>query len=1324
MTSGRSATTSQVGQALGLRAATVQAYARNGRIPFDLTPGGHRRFNIGEVRAALAGAADTAAETDRRRPRGWLADALDLSHWSETREAQHQAPRLLRKLVLATSTGLRALSVRVDEGVQLPGWDLVVEADNYTRWVPEGTSAWEIGTGEDVTSKANNDYDRRSTDPLGLDPSETAYLFVTTRRWERRDAWAAAKRREGRWRDVRAYDSDNLEEWLEAAPAVHAWITQQIGRSPDDVEPLGFAWQKWTQRTAPPLPRSVLLQQREELVGRLLASLAGQPTSVGVQAGTQDEALGLVLATLVAPDLGDAEQLEARTLVVHTADAWAQILQQSEAPLILIPTFDSPQTSEAVDLDHHVLAPLEAGGGARGEVLEVPRLRRQVLLEGLIEAGLPEHEAERLARIGRRSLMALRRQLAVNAQFARPDWAHPDNLNEPVVALLAGSWRDDEEGDREVLGALAGGGYEEFMARLQRWAAENDPVARRSGATWYIVSREDAWELLGRSILDRHFNALREVALNVLAKADPVFELDVDRRWAADIYGKRSRWSLTLRTGIAETLAVIGTRAGTQVMLGTATGQTYVDSIVREILGQANRDGSATLWKSLSNHLPLLAEASPSRFLDAVDEGLFGDTPVLSQVFDPETERSLFGSPTHTGLLWALETLGWSSTYLHRVAALLARLASVDVNEESRWVNRPRNSLREIFLPWRPETTASLDVRLESLDLVVETDAAVGWTLLLSLLPKHHDNAFQSHRPVWREWSPEDRAAVTNAEYFRHVTWLVGRLLGLAENFTDRWIDLMEAMPNLPIEERCRVTDALERVFEDPVEDPRPMIAVLRKLVARHRRFPAADWSLPSSELDRLEMLLQATRLEDPVERLAWLFAPWPDLALPEIDDYDERRQRITEEQQRAMREVLSTGLTEDLWRLAGSCPAGRVAGEVLASVADKDRDVVPLVNSAIDDRRALASGYVSGRFREKGWDWADGVLESLELLQGPEEQASFLLSLWADARTLEWVERLGEEVSARYWERMYPYIHVADERSVEHAARKLCDAGRASDAVVLIATALHGSTELGVAHDVVVSTLTAVGDISDVSDYGMFPYYTSQLLDWLVRHGNVDRSTLASLEWRYLEILDDRDPSVLFDELRSNPGFFAELVSWIYVPDDDVGGDEHETREVLNRAALAHSLLSRWRTPPGVSRGVLKGAVLERWVMEARERLAEQRRVKAGDLAIGKILQRTPGDDIGWPAVPVKRLLEALRNPDIEHSMEIEAYNSRGVTMKSPMEGGASEWALARRYRDWQAVSSRYPRTSALLGRIAESWEADARREDQSATLREDLGR
>jgi len=49
----RHLTTAQLAAQLGLKPATVQMYAREHDIPFDETPGGHRRFNVDEVRAAL-----------------------------------------------------------------------------------------------------------------------------------------------------------------------------------------------------------------------------------------------------------------------------------------------------------------------------------------------------------------------------------------------------------------------------------------------------------------------------------------------------------------------------------------------------------------------------------------------------------------------------------------------------------------------------------------------------------------------------------------------------------------------------------------------------------------------------------------------------------------------------------------------------------------------------------------------------------------------------------------------------------------------------------------------------------------------------------------------------------------------------------------------------------------------------------------------------------------------------------------------------------------------------------------------------------------------
>lgn len=65
----RTATTAEVAEVLHLSPATVQLYAREGRIPFDKTPGGHRRYDVAEVQLALAPADDDDVTLELGRPR-------------------------------------------------------------------------------------------------------------------------------------------------------------------------------------------------------------------------------------------------------------------------------------------------------------------------------------------------------------------------------------------------------------------------------------------------------------------------------------------------------------------------------------------------------------------------------------------------------------------------------------------------------------------------------------------------------------------------------------------------------------------------------------------------------------------------------------------------------------------------------------------------------------------------------------------------------------------------------------------------------------------------------------------------------------------------------------------------------------------------------------------------------------------------------------------------------------------------------------------------------------------------------------------------------
>jgi hypothetical protein len=68
----RTATTEQIAAALHVRPATVRKYAREHRLPFDLTPGGHRRFDVDEAVTAMRG-----ERPDRTAGRGSDLPLLD-----------------------------------------------------------------------------------------------------------------------------------------------------------------------------------------------------------------------------------------------------------------------------------------------------------------------------------------------------------------------------------------------------------------------------------------------------------------------------------------------------------------------------------------------------------------------------------------------------------------------------------------------------------------------------------------------------------------------------------------------------------------------------------------------------------------------------------------------------------------------------------------------------------------------------------------------------------------------------------------------------------------------------------------------------------------------------------------------------------------------------------------------------------------------------------------------------------------------------------------------------------------------------------------------
>ena len=488
--------------------------------------------------------------------------AKDLEEWADTLDARGTLPELVRRLIRAASKDIGLMEFPAQEQVQRPGWDGIVEAATANAFVPEGTSGWELGVAKNPQKKAEEDFAKRARIPDGLDRESITFVFVTPRKWQKKAEWRQAKAGLRVWKDVRVYDSASLEEWLEQTPAVDAWLAGLVNKKPKGLISIDDYWANLQATTDPSLKPEVFLASREDAVKKLEAWLDGPPGALVIEARSPADAIDFVAAYSRTPSR--AELFAARALIVDDRDAWRDVAASADAELLLIPSpsfvVEPEKVAEAVRQGHRVLVYSSQTPREHVATLQLPRAYRFDLEKALRSSGLDDEKASRCAREAGGSLTVLKRLLGRYAATTEPEWSRPPEARSLVPMLLAGSWDENSERDRSAIERLAGYPYSVVAATAARWLKAPDSPLRRAGSRWNLVSRDDSWYLLVRMVLPEDIRRFEEVALEVLADDDPTCARPVDERWQARVQKNAARYSQALRSGVAETLALLAAR--------------------------------------------------------------------------------------------------------------------------------------------------------------------------------------------------------------------------------------------------------------------------------------------------------------------------------------------------------------------------------------------------------------------------------------------------------------------------------------------------------------------------------------------------------------------------------------------------------------------------------------------------------------------------------------------------------------------------------------------------------------------------------------------
>ena len=937
---------------------------------------------------------------------------------------------------------------------------------------------------------------------------------------------------------------------------------------------------------------------------------------------------------------------------------------------------------------------------------------------------------DRLARESGRSPTVLRRRLSKIPGVREPAWAgDAQTARKLLPTALVGAWRSSSPADREIVRNLT---QAEDDRVIENSVVElldlPDPPLWATAAYRGVVSRLDALFGVAKFVTASDLDNFFSVAERVLSEPDPALVLPEDERWAAALQHKVRDHSPALRNGIAETLVLLAVYE--DVLFGRRLGvdvQARVSSLVRSLLTPLTTD----LLLSHLGDLPAYAEAAPDTFLELIESDLRTPEQAVFGLLKP-VESGPFGTgQQRTGLLWALEGLGWK--HLGRVSLILAELATIPIDDN--WVNRPIASLEALYRSWLPRTSATLEERMQSLQTLTERSPDVGWQVCLAQLNTGPQFAFSSHRPRWRDDASGVGNGVTKGEFDQFRRKSLELVLSWPNPDQEKLGELVQILHDLPDDDRIKVWDLIDTWTDAETDDKAK--AALRERIRQYAFTRRSRRRGVSGEaLERARSAYRRLEPGDPVVRHRWLFSgSWIEPPADEEDDeafdYQAYQNRIDRLRDAAMKEIWEKRGFQGVTALLADSGTPYVAGACLEHHIAEAQDRIDFLDqclSVTSQLQATVDLCVRGFLQAIDDETRGELLASIAEGDDPDRIARIYSLAPFHSHTWRLLDGHRNDLRDRYWKQVAPEWNRYTEAELTELVARLLEAGRPRAA--FFAAHLDWSK---VETSQLKRLLLEVGtsDTEPLDDYIPEAHDISNAFDELDARSGVSRDEMVQLEFMYCRLLDHSRHGVpnLEHRIAESPIDFVQILALVFRRDD--GGQDPPEWQIENPekrselATSAYRLLERISLIPGMSgEGIVDAEALQRWVSEARRLCMKYGRAGIGDEYIGQILSRAPGGNDGVrPSLPVCEVLEAIGSADVRSGFATGTHNGRGVVTRAVGEGGHQERELATQYRSWaKQRSPRFPFVASILEEISADYERQTQWQDDQVRINQRL--
>ncbi|WP_156913418.1 hypothetical protein [Mesorhizobium sp. WSM3224] len=1246
-----------------------------------------------------------------------IISADDIARWAGQREAQGDLPKLLRRLIGRTAT-LSAVSMPAGNSVSVGGFDGELIATEGNAWVPRDKSIWELSVEANPRNKAGRDYEKRTLSVPEEVRRQVTFVAVTGRKWSRRGEWAKSKIALNQWKDVKAYDADDVELWLEQEPATQIWFAELLNLHPEALKSPERYWADWNRDVLPPISPEAVLASRNKEREKLFELFAkkAQGGTVVVHADSSEEAVAFACAAIIK----SRDESSLRCVVVVNASGWNAIACSSNIDVAI-----AAETVVASAVPHKeglvLLVPVATGNseahfpGHRSLDIDpdicLQRTLPEAYRDALVSMGLDQGDSERLALQCGRSWSVYRRIKNGNPAQKQPTWHEAKHA--PVLTTLAliGAYLERNETDQKALEQMSGVSFDEFSAQAERLIRTDDSSIVRINGVVKAKSPLELFKMNEAGVSPSMFGRFVQVCEAVIGQLDPALDLPQEDRWLANVRGKIRPESGALFRSLADALPRI-------VYLSASNDWRWqISQLVKRLTSNVEKKN----WLAISGVLRQLAEAAPDEFLQSLEDDLRGPSPQVYALFEETTSGGMGEACVYSDLLWALEILAWAPNRLLRVSKVLAQLTNAPSG--GNWSNSPQKALLNIYRGWRPQTSATVEMRNRAMSALSKSHPKEAFDLCMGILHRGHDVAFSSSRPSWRDDDAGRTEVVTNVEYADVQRHAASMAFELANNSTDKAIKLFERYDMFDSPYRKRVLEAVTAASKtESVEELRKLRKALRHKLHWELNYGGKKREgLREKDISAIQNAYKDCEPPDLIEKHQWLFENYY-CELPERDGRqtsEEAKERLKTLRTTALREIYFAQGFGGIEALNAASGSQNCIGILMHNLG-VEMDAM-IAWAAEKFGVGQVPGYVGEWLRSFGDEEREAATHKLldsgrqHLRWDGQTILEFLRVCRCEPMTWEIVGTQSPEIQHGYWNGLPNLPYWLDLDPKKRGMQALLEHDNSAAALRSLRHCeeqFDGSEIADVLERNFATVDHALGDLQlhDIGD----------LVQAMEKSATLDRGRLLSLEFQMTAAFGQFAAELMGElqrELIDSPRQMLFAVSKAYKP--DTGESAASSEQDIRLSTVCGHLLFYTTMTPGTQRdGSFSEEKCREYVEQLMALAKEEGYVKGSQLVLGTLLAHSPEADNGdWPRQCICEILDVPDNDRVRGTFQTGVFNKRGVTTRSPYDGGEQERELAAKFqRHAERWQIEFPLAAKALADIAESYRSDGLRNDRDA--------